>query len=307
MLEELGFSEAEEQVYRALLVRPNAATDDLGLHDPKDRELLDGLVTRGFVTRSAASGRYRVVNPGLALMTELFTRRDRLRRTELTVADLTAQHEAVAGAVARHGLAEWVEGEEEIAHRFRQLQLGARDSIDTFVTGNNRVVPHDRNSSEPVALDRGVAFRAVIDSRFLRQAASVEATEHAISGGAAIRVAEKVPMKLMVTDATMAMITVGATYRTTLLLHGPLAVLAGELFESVWRDARPYRQGDEGLDALETRLLHLMLAGLTDQAIGSHLGVSTRSVQRRIRELMDRAGVTTRIQLGWHARGHDWA
>ncbi|MEV5548628.1 LuxR C-terminal-related transcriptional regulator [Streptomyces sp. NPDC052309] len=50
-----------------------------------------------------------------------------------------------------------------------------------------------------------------------------------------------------------------------------------------------------------------MLAGLTDEAVAHQLQLSARSVQRRIRALMDRAGVTTRTQLGRQARHHGWA
>jgi len=37
------------------------------------------------------------------------------------------------------------------------------------------------------------------------------------------------------------------------------------------------------------------------------LGLSLRTVQRRIHQLMARAGVGTRVQLGWHAARKGWA
>lgn len=54
-------------------------------------------------------------------------------------------------------------------------------------------------------------------------------------------------------------------------------------------------------------MLALVLAGLTDEAAASRLGVSRRTVQRRIAELMAKAGVDSRIQLGWHAARRGWA
>jgi DNA-binding NarL/FixJ family response regulator len=53
-------------------------------------------------------------------------------------------------------------------------------------------------------------------------------------------------------------------------------------------------------------LLSLFLAGLTDLAIADQLGLSVRTVQRRLRRLMDLAGVSTRMQLGWHASRSGW-
>ena len=46
---------------------------------------------------------------------------------------------------------------------------------------------------------------------------------------------------------------------------------------------------------------------LTDAAAGAQLGLSVRTVQRRVAELMERAGVTTRIQLGAEAVRRGWA
>ena len=50
-------------------------------------------------------------------------------------------------------------------------------------------------------------------------------------------------------------------------------------------------------------MLALLLHGLTDQAIGGQLGMSQRTVQRRVRQLMERAGASSRFQLG-HAVAH---
>ncbi len=63
----------------------------------------------------------------------------------------------------------------------------------------------------------------------------------------------------------------------------------------------------EGPTASDRRILALMLAGLTDQAVASQLDLSLRSVQRRLRHLQDLAGVHSRMQLGWYAARHDWA
>ena len=44
--------------------------------------------------------------------------------------------------------------------------------------------------------------------------------------------------------------------------------------------------------------------GWTDAA--SQLDLSLRTVQRRLRYLMDLAGADSRLQLGWHAARHGW-
>ena len=84
------------------------------------------------------------------------------------------------------------------------------------------------------------------------------------------------------------------------------------LFDQEWRvgvplvltaDGPGVTRGEEDLDG---RLLGLLLAGLTDQATAHQLGVSLRTVQRRVRVLMELAGVETRMQLGYQAARRGW-
>jgi DNA-binding NarL/FixJ family response regulator len=56
-----------------------------------------------------------------------------------------------------------------------------------------------------------------------------------------------------------------------------------------------------GLDPDHTNTLANLVAGLTDQASAHRLGVSERTVQRRIRELMDSSASGNRMQLGHRA------
>ena len=72
-------------------------------------------------------------------------------------------------------------------------------------------------------------------------------------------------------------------------------------------DVFPARGGAAGPSPLDRRILTLMLGGLTDQAVAAQLDISLRTVQRRVRQLEDLAGVRTRMQLGWYAARHDWA
>ncbi len=63
---------------------------------------------------------------------------------------------------------------------------------------------------------------------------------------------------------------------------------------------------DRGLDGEERYLLSLLVAGVTDKAVASQLGLSHRTVQRRIYELMRRARADTRMQLAWQAARLGW-
>jgi len=62
----------------------------------------------------------------------------------------------------------------------------------------------------------------------------------------------------------------------------------------------------DGLAELDARILGLPLAGLTDQAVANQLNLSMRTVQRRVRALMDLVSADTRLQLGFHAARTGW-
>ena len=61
-----------------------------------------------------------------------------------------------------------------------------------------------------------------------------------------------------------------------------------------------------GPDATDLEILSLLLAGLTDASVAKQLDVGLRTVQRRVKGLMELTGVTTRLQLGWHAYAQGW-
>lgn len=71
-------------------------------------------------------------------------------------------------------------------------------------------------------------------------------------------------------------------------------------FESLWARAQPITGGREPWEPI----LKLLDQGLTDDDVADELGLSTRTVRRRISEAMDELGATNRFTLGrtW-ARG----
>jgi len=91
-----------------------------------------------------------------------------------------------------------------------------------------------------------------------------------------------------------------------------------DLFESHWTRASPLSGAPEDassgaassetaeIGAAESLLLSLVVAGMPDKSIVTQLGVSRRTVQRRIDRLMDRAGVDTRTALAYQAARRGW-
>lgn len=91
------------------------------------------------------------------------------------------------------------------------------------------------------------------------------------------------------------------------------AVAAGRaLFDRFWQLATPgvtLGATAEGLQEISERdatILRLMAAGVADASIARQTGTSQRTVERRVRFVMDRLGARTRFQAGVQATRRRW-
>ncbi|MFF7363596.1 helix-turn-helix transcriptional regulator [Streptomyces sp. NPDC008125] len=255
-------------------------------------------------------------------------------RTELRDADAALTQLLAAwrpgGGATEEFVVVW-EGREAQARRLLELEYGARTSLLVFQSGANTVAPvpttlldddglpdataedsddppqpaHEP-AGEPARKDGNpdVSYRVVVDRAFLSEPAAVRALDERVSAGNEVRVVDQPLLKLVVADGETAMVQLDQG--RSLELRPPLVLLATELFESVWRRSRPYLREDGDLSPTDRRILQLMLSGLTDTATAHQLGASPRTIQRRVRALMDVAAVSSRVQLGWYAMRNNW-
>ncbi|MEV6351590.1 helix-turn-helix transcriptional regulator [Streptomyces hydrogenans] len=228
--------------------------------------------------------------------------------------------EVVAGAraAAEPPDVEVVAGARAIAERYAALQRSARREILALAAGPVVAVPAADNSGQREAMRAGVRYRVVYDrdALALTDSDTPPLLEHWASLGEEMRVAFGLPLKLVLVDRARALVvplTDGADGepRATVLRSRPLLDALGWIFDRVWDSALPVPVAiaaavDGPLTPADRRLLTLLLNGYTDQAIGAQLGVSERTVQRRVRRLLALAGVRSRLQLGWHAARHHW-
>jgi sugar-specific transcriptional regulator TrmB/DNA-binding CsgD family transcriptional regulator len=325
VLATLGLSSEEEALYRALVDYPSATTAVLSVATGSaisdvDR-LLTVLVTQGLVARTgnAADGRYVATSPAIALGPLVRQRREDLRRAELELAALTERYWVSASDRTAGDLVEVITGVELIAKRFAHLQRSAEHDVRALVTARTIAVGRRENPDEEEGVRRGVRYRVVIERAILEQQGAPDDMTGALSQGEDVRVVERVPIKLLIADRHLAMVPMDAEGHApaALLVHrsGLLDALLA-LFDTVWSRARPLSLGPQGvtehdpgnpLAHLDRQILALLLTGLTDASIATQLNLSMRTVQRRVRDMMDLAGVHTRLQLGWHAAQAHWS
>jgi sugar-specific transcriptional regulator TrmB len=319
----IGLDETHESAYRALVSVGAADVPDLarrltlGEHDTEHALRL--LERHGLAAQSSARpGRWVAAPPGVAIGALLTQRRHELDQAELAAALLAEEYRARAVEPAAHDLVEVVTGAAAVAQRFLQLQLGATEEVCALVTTNPVAVSATDNDAEKQAADRGVRYRVVVERSVLHLPDGINELAAALGRDEQVRVVDTVPTKLVVADRALAMVPL--TSRTlepaALVVHasGLLESLSG-LFESVWRDALPLRLGApgtfteeerDGPDATDLEILSLLLAGLTDASVAKQLDLGLRTVQRRVKRLMELTGVTTRLQLGWHTYEKGW-
>ncbi|MFE7778409.1 helix-turn-helix domain-containing protein [Streptomyces sp. NPDC057445] len=323
MLGAIGLDARQESAYRALVALGAAEVADLAhrlaLPEPDTESALRRLERHGLAAQSSAgAGRWVAAPPGVALGALLTQQRHELEQAELAAALLVREYRAEAAQEAVHDLVEVVTGTSAVAHRFLQLQLGATDEVCALVTGEPIAVSGSENEAEERASQRGVGYRVVVEREVLTGPSGLIELSAALGRDEQVRVVDRVPTKLVVADRTLAMVplTGRGSEPAALVVHasGLLESLMG-LFESVWREALPLRLGagaqvtqDEapGPDATDLEILSLLLAGMTDASVAKQLELGLRTVQRRVKGLMELTGVTTRLQLGWHAYEKGW-
>ncbi|MFC5213355.1 helix-turn-helix domain-containing protein [Streptomyces coerulescens] len=322
MLGAIGLDETHESAYRALVSAGAADVPDLarrltlGEHDTE--RALRRLERHGLAAQSSARpGRWVAAPPGVALGALLTQQRHELEKAELAAALLAEEYRAGATEPAVHDLVEVVIGAAAVSQRFLQLQLGAGEEVCALVTGSPVAVTGTENDAEERAADRGVRYRVVLERAVLDQPHGVTELSAALGREEQVRVVDQVPTKLVIADRTLALVplTSHTAEPAALVVHesGLLELLFG-LFESVWRDALPVSLGTsgvteqrpEGPDDTDLEVLSLLLAGLTDASVAKQLDLGLRTVQRRVKRLMELTGVSTRLQLGWHAYERGW-
>jgi sugar-specific transcriptional regulator TrmB/DNA-binding CsgD family transcriptional regulator len=326
MLDVLGLDTLEERVYRRLVSVPSESADLLAASLSVDASgiavALEALESKGLVARSMATPEHFVASPpAVALGSLIVQRQEDVRRAQLELTVLAEQYRGSAAERTVNDVVDVVRGPQVVAQRFGQLQRGARQQVQALVKSQIAVVSPEENVQEDVALSRGVGYQVVLERSAFDRPGFADLAGESLAAGEQVRVTGDVPLRMIVADRQLGLLPLQQASDDSgagaLLVHpsGLLdAMLA--LFDMVWARANPLVLTGSGaeidddaadrIDDTDARLLNLLLAGLTDQAIGSQLRMSLRTVQRRVHALMDRTGAATRFQLGHEATRRGW-
>ncbi len=170
-----------------------------------------------------------------------------------------------------------------------------------------------RESAISVVVGRAVASgrlsRAIYPLRALHEAPDV--LQARARQGEQVRVIDEMPTRMLVIRGTHAILTepLGFADEPRLLVRQSAIVGALTLlFEAYWDQATALPDLDTRRPRVDLRgsLLRQLAAGAKDEQIARTLGLSLRTVRRRVADLMIELGADTRFQAGVEAARRGW-
>lgn len=320
-LEAVGIGELEEQAYLCLLEHPRATVGEvaqaLHLSHRRAQSLLDTIEAKGLATHSPERPRrYIFAAPDIAMEALILERENDLQQARSAVKQLQ-ERAALHRQSSPEPMIELITNRESERQIFNQMQAAAQHEVVFLVRPplliSRRGAPQERDK-EADARSRGVRYRGVVDAEYLAMPGAVEHVRADIKKGDEVRVVPKLPFKMVLADRRTALIPLDLESPSSdvlLVRSSPLLDALDALFEMIWERAAPISitqrhglaQGDPSprLPDGSEDLLQLMAAGLNDKAIAYELGLSIRTLNRRIFELTKSLNARTRFQIGWLA------
>ncbi|HWD79803.1 MAG TPA: helix-turn-helix domain-containing protein [Kribbella sp.] len=312
----------EEHTYRLLVGLSAARAAELAevaeLAPQEAADVLQRLQAKGLVSvQEADEPVFRPLPPDVAFGTTLLRRQESLEAARQTVASLSEEFRASASRRDAHHLVEVIIGAGTLRERLRDLQNSAREEILWFCRANPLAMQGADNTEEYGALSRGVRYRAIYERALVETPGELDSIAEGVGWGEEARVVPTLPVRLAIVDRSTAICplvrddeTVGEP-SAAIINQGQLLDALLALFESYWEFATPVRlqpgtPTPEGLDDAERLLLSLLVGGVPDKSIATQLGISRRTVQRRLDRLMALAGVDTRTGLAFQAAKRNW-
>ncbi|MEN3308001.1 MAG: hypothetical protein V7603_4203, partial [Micromonosporaceae bacterium] len=199
---------------------------------------------------------------------------------------------------------------DEIGALSVELCLSAQRDLISLETEHFSRPPDPRSARSLPAevVERGVQFRNIYSRAVLEIPGARQMLRASIEAGWQCRVVPRLPMKMVLVDERAALLPLGPTgMEGALLVRVPVIVAAlRSYFEQLWVQAVAADGSSAKLSPEQDQVLRLVLVGMTDGAIGRHLGVSERTVRRHVGALLEQLGASNRVTLAATAIRGGW-
>jgi DNA-binding CsgD family transcriptional regulator len=321
----LGLSEEQQRVYELLATSTRRRAEDLAgvleLPLPQVTIAVEKLLRLGLaVADPGDAGSVSAAPVELAVDALVRSQRDALDRAQTFSRELS-QRAARSGEVHRpEQLVSVVVGRQAMGSISQQLQRSAREEVLSF-DRPPYLAPFSEQGGgldpeQQLRMAAGVRYRTVFDRSVLDDPAIVERIRRDTAAGEEGRVLAALPLKLLVVDRSLALLPLlsgidedppaALLIRPSVLVDSLVA-----LFEALWRAAAPLRleaaADDVDVEEREARtVVGLLAAGLSDSRIAHTLGISERTVRRKVATALTLLGADTRFQAGLRAKERGW-
>ncbi|MFE5792283.1 LuxR C-terminal-related transcriptional regulator [Streptomyces sp. NPDC056503] len=236
----------------------------------------------------------------------LLEERRRLSLLRDQIMSLTAIH-----ARADDGQApplEWITSIAAIRELLTHLAVTCKEEVLAAQPGGPRPESELAEASERDLdlLKRGIALRTLYQysARF-----DPSTSQHAAllsSHGAQIRTITGGLMRLLVFDRETAVIPLGdASGGAVVIRDAAICKFMVQIFQLLWVRGEPIDQGHDRpfvqdlTDQTKQAIMSLLIEGADDRAAARALGISVRTCQRHVSDIMARVGAGSRLQLGY--------
>ncbi|MCF2131701.1 LuxR C-terminal-related transcriptional regulator [Strepomyces sp. STD 3.1] len=322
----VGLDAETEAVYRELLARGGGTADSLvaasGLNWGHAVAQLEHLHRNGLLSRRS-SGEYQTVDPRHALSALVDSRTRQLAAVREAAASLGELFDEARRAGGPQPATRTISGAEEVGDCYYRLKQSALREMCELERPPYLLAPNE--PLDQAAIGRGVRVRAVYAAASFDEDGGWQDLGSLVSHGEEARVVPTLPVKLVLVDRSAAMVSLTLEGGSSDCLYTeapPLIEVLSELFDRYWAvaarlsgpdlpagpapepvapDGGVRRPTDE-----ERHLLALFAAGVKDDSIARQLGVSTRTLRRRVQNLYAALGTTNRFGAGVAAARRNW-
>ncbi|MFE5006637.1 LuxR C-terminal-related transcriptional regulator [Streptomyces sp. NPDC056696] len=312
----VGVSAFDERLYQAILNQPDAGMTGwallTGSSPARVREVCDRLLALGLLQPPDSMGGIRAVDPRVAIRGLIRRRETESELLAATAEEMASAFEAGLLREEPSRLVEVASGEGAIAARLEEMYARAEHEVCLFDTPPYLAPAGPQVDLQADLLSRGIVSRGIYSATGLEDPKVLSRAFRMVELGEQARVLPSVPLKLLVVDGCRALLPLTASaaggYCAVVVWHSAVTEALQKLFDMAWQQAAPLGQAvdDSGLTESERTLTRLLAAGMKDEAVARHLGVSLRTLRRRVSELQERLGAASRFQLGMRASQRGW-
>lgn len=249
-LTDLGMSEREARVYLALLSKRSASAADLqkisGVPQSKIYEIVGSLVHQGYCAerKSGRKRTFEVVNPSVTLDSPFQNLQKRLENSFLLKKELFNLYHSSKKTCEPLEYVEVLKGNDNIHHRYCQLVRGVRKELLGFGRGPYACDTTEKSSEQDRAtesiIESGISVRWVFELKLPGDDWLLRDLKNLQLKGEQIRVAEKLPLKMMIFDRELLLVAEESPFERageltmSVVKQGTIVSAFCALFEFFW-------------------------------------------------------------------------